>query len=131
MPKARGAPYLSRDVKPMSSFAMFAAFAVAAFLVAWTVNALVGLMMGERPRDTGSLWFDIFLRFFAVLELGAIGRALSYLGFTGWSRKAVLFIGAVCVLLFLIRAYSGARRHDPYLHTYTYTNGQLYEITNR
>ena len=89
----------------MSNFIMLAAFGVAAFLVAWTVNALVGLMMGDS-RDTGSLWFDIFIRFFAVLELGAIGRLLSYMGFTGWTRKAVLFIGALCVLLFLIRAYS-------------------------
>src|SRR3569832_52828 len=108
----------------MSSFAMFAAFAVAAFLVAWIVNALVGLMMGERPRDTGSLWFDIFFRLFAVLELGVIGRVLSYLGFTGWSRKAVLFIGAVCVLLFLVRACSD-RSHSGYSHTYIYTNGDI------
>lgn len=109
---------------------MVAAFAVAAFLVAWTVNALVGLMMGERPRDTGSLWLDIFLRLFAVLELGAIGRVLSYLGFTGWPRKAVLFIGALCILLFLIRACS-VGTHRPYSHTYTYTNGQLHEIKDR
>src|SRR5215831_18704171 len=114
----------------MSSFLMLAVFAVTAFLVAWVVNALVGLMMGERPRDTGSLWLDIFLRLFAVLELGAIARILSYLGFTGWPRKAVLFIGALCVLLFLVRAYSGSRSRNYLSHTYTYTNGQLYEIPN-
>jgi hypothetical protein len=112
----------------MSSFIMLAAFAVAAFLVAWIVNALVGLLMGEKPRDTASLWFDIFFRFFAALELGVIGRFLSYLGLTGAARKAIFFVGTVCVLLFLVRACRGQTdsRHP---HTYTFTNGHLYEIT--
>src|ERR1041385_5161257 len=83
-------------VKSMSSFVMLAAFGVAAFLVAWVVNAVVGLLSGERPRDTANLWFDIFFRFFAILELELIGRILSYLGLTGWPRKAVFFIGMVC-----------------------------------
>jgi len=109
---------------------MLAALAVAAFLVAWTVNALMSLMMGEKSQDTRSLWFDIFFRFFAILELGVIGRMLSYLGFSGWPRKAVVFIGALCVLLFLIKACSTARHRDPYLRTYTYTNGQWHEVTN-
>src|SRR3954468_19265961 len=114
----------------MISFVMLATFALAAFLIAWIVNALVGLMMGERPQDTGSLWFDIFFRFFAVLELGLIGRVLSSLGITGWSRKAVLFIGAICVLLFLIRAGSDSS-HCRYSHTYTYTNGHLQQVKDR
>src|SRR5207244_5935139 len=94
--------WLSSIVKPMSSFVMLAAFGVAAFLVAWIVNALVGLLSGERPRDTASLWFDIFFRFFAILELGLIGRVLSYLGLTGWPRKAMVFVGMLCILLFLV-----------------------------
>src|SRR6266568_9192510 len=85
----------------MNSFVMLAAFAVAAFLVAWVVNGLVGLLSGERPRDTGSLWLDIFLRIFMVLELGVIGRVLNYCGFSGWPRKLVFFVGLLCVLLFL------------------------------
>src|SRR2546427_4407247 len=113
---AVGPATLTAIVKSVSSFVMLAAFGVAAFLVAWVVNALVGLLSGERPRDTASLWFDIFFRFFAILELGLIGRVLSYLGLTGWPRKAVFFIGMVCVLLFLVRACH--ETHDT--HTYTY-----------
>jgi len=96
--------------------ALLAAFAVAAFLVAWVVNGLVGLLSGERPRDTGSLWLDIFLRIFMVLELGVIGRVLNYCGFSGWPRKLVFFVGLLCVLLFLARAC-----HDSHPdHTYTF-----------
>jgi hypothetical protein len=116
----------------MSSFVVLAAFGVAAFLVAWVVNSLVGLLSGERPRDTASLWFDIFFRFFAVLELGLIGRVLSYLGLTGWPRKAMMFIGMLCILLFLVRACHNAHRHDTgYEHTYGITNGHLYDIKGR
>jgi hypothetical protein len=38
----------------MTTFAMLVMFAVAAFLVAWVVNGLIGLLSGERPRDTAS-----------------------------------------------------------------------------
>lgn len=108
---------------------MLAAFGVAAFLVAWIVNALVGLLSGERPRDTASLWFDIFFRFFAILELGLVGRVLSYLGLTGWPRKAMVFVGTLCILLFLIRACRHIHSRDTrYERTYGVTNGQLYEI---
>jgi len=92
----------------MTTFAMLVMFAVAAFLAAWVVNGLVGLLSGERPRDTGSLWLDMFLRIFAVLELGWIGRILNYVGLRGLPRKIVLFIGLLCVLVFLVRA----RHHD-------------------
>jgi hypothetical protein len=117
----------------MSSFAMLAAFAVAAFLVAWAANALVGLLSGERPQDTGSLWLDTFLRFFTVLELGLIGRLLNYLGLTGWPRKAVFFVGMVCVLVFLVKACHDARTDysSRYIRSYGITNGQLYELKNR
>ena len=116
----------------MIDFIMVAAFGVAAFLAAWVVNAFVGLLSGERPRDTASLWFDIFFRFFAILELGLVGRVLNYLGLTGWPRKAVFFIGMVCLLLFLVRACYDARSDDARRneHTYGVTNGQLYEINN-
>jgi len=90
----------------MSSLIMLAMFAVAAFLVAWVVNGLVGLLSGERPRDTGRLWLDIFLRLFGVLELGFIGRILNYVGLGGLLRKVLLFIGLLCLLLFLVRSVS-------------------------
>ncbi len=83
---------------------MLAVFGVAAFLMAWVVNGIIGLLSGEKPRDTGRLWVDIFLRLFAILELGFIGRILNYVGLAGLPRKVVLFIGLLCVLLFLLRA---------------------------
>jgi len=80
----------------MYNLAFFSAFAVAALLVAWVVNGLVGLMSGERPRDTGRLWADVFLRIFMILELGVIERVLNYLGVSGGPRKLVFFIGLFC-----------------------------------
>jgi hypothetical protein len=88
----------------MFNLAFLAAFVIAAFLVAWVVNGLVGLLSGEKPRDTASLWLDVFLRMVAVLELGVIGRVLNYCGLVGWPRKLILFLGLLCVLLFLARA---------------------------
>src|SRR5262245_31003370 len=95
-------------------------FAVAAFLVAWIVNGLVGLLSGEGPRDTVSQWADIFSRLFMVLELGVIGRVLNYCGLSGWPRKFVFFVGLLCVLLFLMRARH--HTHSYPTHAYPYTN---------
>ena len=100
----------------MYNLAFFSAFAVAALLVAWVVNGLVGLMSGERPRDTGRLWADVFLRIFMILELGVIERVLNYLGVSGGPRKLVFFIGLLCVLLFLVRGCHDSRSG----HVYTY-----------
>jgi len=96
----------------MQSFLIIAVCGVGAFLVAWVANGVVGLLSGERPRDTGRLWFDIFLRFFAILELGFVGRMLSYVGFQGRSRKFVLFIGLLCILVFCLRACDHRQAHD-------------------
>ena len=115
----------------MHQLVIIAAFALAAFLIAWLVNALVEMMSGENPRDTGGLGTEVFLRLFAILELGVVGRLLSYLGFTGWPRKLMLFIGILCVLLFLVRiGHTRSGNSARYEHTYWVTNGQLYEITN-
>ncbi|HUR45459.1 MAG TPA: hypothetical protein VMZ27_06210 [Candidatus Saccharimonadales bacterium] len=91
-------------------------FALAAFLVAWIVNGLVGILSGERPRDTGSLWLDTFLKFFTFLELGIFGRILNYCGFDRLPRKIILFIGLLCVLLFLLKACH--HRHPPQVNPY-------------
>ncbi len=116
----------------MYDLAFIAALGLAAFLVAWIVNGLVGMMSGENPRDTGRLGVEVFLRLFAVLELGVIGRVLNYLGLTGWPRKLVLFVGLLCVLAFLVRACHSAHTHDTrFEHIYGVTNGQLYEIEKR
>lgn len=88
----------------MSTFAMLVMIAVIAFLIAWVANGLVGLLSGERPRDTGSLWLDTLIKIFAFLELGWIGRILNYAGLDGLPRKVVLFIGMLCVLMFLARS---------------------------
>ena len=115
----------------MSDLEFIAALGLAAFLVAWVVNGLVGMMSGENPRDTGRLGGEIFLRLFAVLELGVIGRVLNYLGLTGWLRKFVVFVGLLCVLVFLVRACHDSHSHDTrFERTYGVTNGQLYEIGN-
>jgi hypothetical protein len=89
----------------MEFLILIAIFAVVAFVVAWVVNSLIGLFSGERPGDTGSLWLDIFLRFFAILELGFIGRMLGYVGLNGRWRKWVLLIGLACLILFLISVF--------------------------
>jgi hypothetical protein len=87
----------------MDSLGMLAMFALAAFLVAWVANGAVGIITGEKPQDTSSLWFETFLRIFTVLELGWIGRLLNYVGLRGVPRKIVLFLGLFCVLVFLLR----------------------------
>ena len=113
----------------MYSFILLAAIAITAFLIAWIVNGLVGLMTGERPRDTYGLWFDTFLKFFAILELGLIGRILNNVGFERLSRKAVLFIGLLCALLFLLKACRHVRQ-DNTIRTYKYPIESL-NVTNR
>lgn len=95
---------------------MLMVFGVISFLVAWVANGFVGLLSGERPRDTERLWLDTFLGMFAILELGMIGRFLNYLGFQGWPRKAVLFIGLLCAVLFLLKA--GHHEHGDNIQAY-------------
>ena len=108
-------------------FSLLVMFAVAAFLIAWVVNGIVGILMGERPRDTGQLWLDAFLRIFAVLELGFIGRILNYVGLNGLPRKIVLFVGLLCVLFFLGKAFHRHEHRDPLMRTYP---GHLFQNTN-
>ena len=100
----------------MFNLVMLGMFAGAAFLVAWVVNCLISSWSGEK-QDTGRLWLDIFLRFFAVLELGFIGRMLNYIGIQGWPRKLVIFIGLLCVLLFSLKACHQTHTDD---HVFTY-----------
>jgi len=100
----------------MYELALILAVGVAAFLVAWVVNGLVGLLSGDKPRNTASLWTDVFLRLFIVLELGVIGRMLNYWGLTGWPRKLVFFLGLLCVLLFLVKACQDS--HVTHEHTF-------------
>jgi hypothetical protein len=95
----------------MHHLIVIAVVAVAAFLVAWVANGLVGFLSSERPRDTGSLWLDTFLRIFVVLELGWVGRILNYIGLRGVPRKVLFFIGLLGVLLFLARSCQ-QERHD-------------------
>lgn len=91
---------------------------VVALLVAWLVNGLVGLLSGERPRDTNRLGMEVFLRLFAVLELGIIGRILNYIGLDGLPRKIVLLVGLLGVLLFLLRTFH--HEHTDATHSGTY-----------
>jgi hypothetical protein len=100
----------------MNTLGMLLMLGLASFLVAWLVNGLVGLLMGERPRDTGSLWLDTFFRVFLLLELGWIGRVLTYAGFSGSSRKLLLFLGCLCVVLFL--AKDCRQEHNPNVRSF-------------
>ena len=72
----------------MYTFLILAMLAVAAFLIAWIVNGVVGLLSDERPRDTGRLWLDAFLRLFTVFELGFIGRILELCWFRRFASKS-------------------------------------------
>jgi hypothetical protein len=100
----------------MNNLVMLTACVLAAFLVAWVVNALVGLLSGEKPGDTGRLWLDVFSRIVPLLELGIIGWVLNHLGLKGWRRKLVLFIGVLCILSLLVRACRDT--HDDQLPTH-------------
>ena len=97
---------------------------VVAFVVAWIANGLVGMLSGEKPRDTGSLWVDTVLRFFTVLELGLIGHLLNRIGFNTLPRKALLLVGTLCVLLFLI----GDCRSDKNSRIQSYSAEELKEM---
>jgi hypothetical protein len=101
----------------MPELALLAIFAVAAFLVAWMVNGIVGLLSGERPRDTGRLWVDALFGIFSILELGFVGRILNHLGINTLPRKFIIFVGLLCVLLFLMKACHRDRNDN--LYTYT------------
>lgn len=100
----------------MYTLIMVAMFAVIAFLAAWVVNSLIGLLSGERPGDTGRVWWEIFLKLFSLLELGFIGRILNSVGFDGLLRKRVLFIGLLCALFFLVKACHQTDNEN--VHTY-------------
>jgi hypothetical protein len=131
LPACGPAPFTT-VVKPVYDLAFIAAFGLAAFLVAWAVNGLVAMMGGENPRDTGKVGAEVFLRLFAVLELGVIGRVLNYVGIAGWPRKLLLFVGLLCVLAFLVRAFHDSHSHATrFERPYGVTNGQIYEIKNR
>jgi hypothetical protein len=107
-------------------------FGVAAFLTAWLVNGLVGILSGEKPGDTGRLGGEILLRLLVVLELGFVGRVLSYVGLKGLPRKLVLFTGLLCVLFFLIGSCRHTHKNNARFHRYYgVTNGEVYEIENR
>lgn len=54
---------------------------------AFVVYLLVGVLSGERPKDTGRLWGDMFFRALAVMRLGTIGHILNHAGSTGWPQR--------------------------------------------
>jgi hypothetical protein len=90
------------------------------------------MMSGEKPGDTGRLWVEVFLRLFGVLELGVIGRVLNHIGIRGGIRKLVLFVGLLCVFLFVARACHDARPNRLVVERiYGTTNELPYEIKDR
>ena len=77
-----------------------------ALVAAWFVNFLVGLLRGEHPGDTRSVWWDILLRMFALEELGVLGRALNYINAT-WARRILAVVGFVALMVFIFQACRG------------------------
>lgn len=88
----------------MIELGFIALLAVAALLIAWIGNALVGMLSGEKPQDTPSLWRDVFLQLFVIEEFGVIGRVLNYLGLTTRARRIVFFITLLCFIIGLFRS---------------------------
>jgi hypothetical protein len=80
---------------------------LAAWCVAHIVNALVGMLSGEKPQDTGRLWLDVFLRLFVVGQLSFAGRMLNYVGIDGWPRRLLYIAGVICILVFLYYTFHG------------------------
>jgi|SRR4051812_19518660 hypothetical protein len=95
----------------------FVTFVLVALAVAWAVNTLVSILSGDRRLDIRGLWAEIISRLFLVAELGAMGRALNYFGLTGWSRKVVIILGFLCLLLFFCRSCLHPSNASP---TYTF-----------
>jgi hypothetical protein len=87
----------------MSRLAIFGLICGFALLAAWLVNALVGILSGEHPKDTGRVWSDIIMRIFATMEFGLIGRILGYLATAGWPLRVLYGLGTVGILRFFIR----------------------------
>ena len=77
-------------------------FLLVSFCAAWLVNALVGLMSGEKPGDTGRLWIDMFFRGLGTGLLGVFGRALNTFPTSGWARLALYVAGAIALLWLLV-----------------------------
>ncbi|HXI50510.1 MAG TPA: hypothetical protein VNH84_03380 [Candidatus Saccharimonadales bacterium] len=77
-----------------------------AFAAAWTVNALIGVMSGEHPKDTGRQFVDTLLRLFGIAELGVVGFVLDHFRQHRWIRW--LFFGAA--ILFVLSAVSRLHR---------------------
>jgi hypothetical protein len=93
----------------MSTFAIFVLLCVAALVVAWVVNALVGILSGEHPKDTGRLWSDIVLRVFAAMKFGFLGRFVGYMASTGWRLRVLYALGVLGIVAFLIRGCNEPR----------------------
>ena len=91
----------------MSTLTMILTAAVLAFAAAWGINALMGLLSGDRPEDTRSVFLEMFLRVLGVLEFGFLGRLLDATGSARWVRWFIYFGAA----LFLVRVLG-----DWYVH---------------
>ena len=102
----------------MFKLALVGVFAILAFLIAWIVNGIIGILSGERPQDTGSLWIDVFCKLLAVFELGFLGRLLNNFGFQGIPRKLILLLGLLCLLAILLRTIKPDPRDSGFRHTY-------------
>jgi hypothetical protein len=90
----------------MSDLGILLLFGGVALVAAWFVNFLVGLLRGEHPGDTCSVWCDILLRMFALGELGVLGRVLNYIN-ASWARRILAIVGFIALVIFVIEVFRG------------------------
>ena len=90
----------------MSDLGMLFLYGGVALVAAWFVNLLVGLLRGEHPGDTRSVWWDILLRMFALGEVGVLGRVLNYIN-ASWARRILAVVGFIALVIFIFEACRG------------------------
>jgi hypothetical protein len=90
----------------MSDLGMLMLFGGVALVAAGFVNFLVGLLRGEHPGDTLSVWLDVLSRMFALGELGVLGRALNYIN-APWARRILAVVGFIALMVYIFQAFLG------------------------
>jgi len=88
----------------VSDLSFIAVFALVALGVAWLVNSLVGLLSGDHPRDTRSVWLDILLGDFKGFSSGfSFLRPRSKASIRDFSMNRFAYsLGVVSLLLLAI-----------------------------
>ena len=86
----------------MSDMGFLLLFALVALGVAWLANALVSIMSGEHPRDTGRTWLNIMYG-----ELRGLFDGLSLIRLR-WVRWSIVLVLGCAVFLILFFVYGSS-----------------------